>query len=290
MPDLNRGLFCSEVVAYAYQQLGIPFNNKPEQTSPADIADRDISGMERVDVFCDSDPGALVQEAGIINLIAEQASRHSFVGQLTALKTLTSATADFAQQVKQDAVANGVPPERLTPEGFPLMFPEILDSLLKLSQETVRLMLAVGTSMNSVPHNLSPLQEGTKGLEALLESIKAGEGTLLDVAKTFSAFVEPLATVYESYRTDLKDLFRGHINAGEQIIAIAHPLYDQFQAALREHLAADVHRELEMFVEKMSELFTGFADLNHARVLCWQTMYADSPIAEARHHSVRPAH
>jgi hypothetical protein len=90
--DLNRGMFCSEVVAQVYKDLGHPFTRSPSSIRPSDICNREVSHLERIDdVFCYLEHDSHSVRPGfleMVNLPDRISSRQALTGLLTNVKTL----------------------------------------------------------------------------------------------------------------------------------------------------------------------------------------------------------
>jgi hypothetical protein len=271
--EINLGFFCSEVVAYAYRELGLPFTKEPCQVTPSDIADPGISGMANINVFCASDRQAAVYVAAFYNSIAQESSRKSFVGGLTALQTLSSAVGYIAEKSVQAAVEEGIPPERLTPAGFPNIFPETLESLSKLSQESIRLITAVGLRSNACPGDPSPLREGVEGLEEVVTHINDSGSTLLRLADTYVEFVKPEFGLQETWKPVLHQMLEHFEGVNDEHIQMAGGLQVAFEAALEKVIEPAVESELIKLNAKLRDLSKALIDLKAMRVICRTKMF-----------------
>jgi len=265
--DINSGFFCSEVVAYAYSELGLSFKDrKPEQVTPSDIATYEVSGMTEQNLFCSRNENAHVQDASLHNAIADLNSRERFVGRLTNIKTYSATIEYIAQQAKQSAIEMGISPERLTPEGFPQTFAETLESLFHLSQAVLELAEVVGRLVNVRPNDPSALRDGGRQLEQATEYFESSKAVLRDLAATYSKLIKPKAVLHEHWKPFLDDIFEYFDQVNQEHITIASRLHEAFAAALNKELSSSVRKALQTFVQKLSQTIQALIDLKEARL------------------------
>jgi len=264
--DVNRGLFCSEVVAYLYGKLGLPFSKKPEQVCPSDILNPDISHLKVIEPYCESNPTARLIDPRIFNQMSEQTFRKVFVGQLTQYTTVSAAITHVAQRATEAAVRAGVPEERLTVAGLPAAIPEVLTSLRDFCMSTSKFIIAAAERLNADSSSTLPdsVKEGIRVLEVSRDALSGSTANLASITATYCEVVKPNAPLHQRWEPLLSDHFRH----SEHIVNEHLKIVIMLNTDLRKALDRGIGTFLAPFVTATEQTISSFAELRSTMTEC----------------------
>lgn len=279
--ELNRGLFCSEVIANVYAKLGPDFEfrgRQPKQVCPSDIANSAISGMsELVDEYeVDSDLEAATVEPGILRQIAAFATRERIVGEPTRLRTLLAAA---EQIIKLLCEADGISPDQLTRAGFAKTLSDTFESMLEESYQQLQLIAAVGRRVIGEGGDAVPLSEGGKLLAETVDALRNNQVTFLKLARTYGEVMSPGATVDDTIRTGLEQGFIACERWRGTQLRLLGQLCDEFRIWVQEERTwSDMGSGFSAFIERMEALRAVLVAMGSTLESGWKLISPTSPL------------
>lgn len=277
-PGLNEGMFCSEVVAYVFKSLGFPFKDKePHEVRPSDISDESISGLDKKDFICGSDPTAAVAEE-LPFRDSEHLSRHS-LAQVTEVKTVTAEIRLSLEAVQSRAIADGIPAEELTPEGYPKVLVNLLESAFRVSDKTCTLIVSCGLLINQDTDQAR--SRATLDIHLLEEAVKAIDdgGPVLACATEAYCFIARRRTdVHAAWKMVLEDCFRSHQSSLSVHLQTIQTLDAEFKLALEKEPNSELRSLLQKVSTRIGEATRAMTAAREVREECLHLIVkADDP-------------
>jgi len=268
LPNVNRGLFCSEVVAHVYQELGLGFTNKKaEQVRPSDIAEYEISGMAKMshedNIYRKPDETASTVPPGVFNTIATFGGRNT-VHLNTTLKTAQEFVSSLIPSIAED---------------MPLRFQSALDSEFHLASTLLELIIAIGKTLNTQsPNVVSTLKEAVEEFEFGLEGLELAPANLRQLAEAYRGFRNIDNALCDSLMAGLRRMFEISRSTDDVHLRSAHLLLNAFEQGDLSQLPPNVLPSVARFVEQIKELIRIFGDIKNSRFTSWLVMHPDWPL------------
>jgi hypothetical protein len=267
-PGLNEGMFCSEVVAYVFKSLGFPFKDKePQQVRPSDISDQSISGLDKKDFICGPDPTATVAEQ-LPFPDSEHRSRHS-LAQVTEVKTVTAQIRLSLEAVQLRAIADGIPAEELTPEGYPKVLVSLLESAFRVSDQTCRLVVTLGLLVNQDTDQAR--SRATLDIHLLEEAVKAiddGAQVLACATEAYCFIARRRTDVHAVWKMVLEDCFRSHQGSLSIHLQTLQTLDVEFKLALEKEPDSQLRSLLQQISTRIGEAARAMTTAHDVREEC----------------------